>query len=242
MHLDFASEYARRSDEEIRLLIADRQNLVDEAREALDVEIHKRRSRGFDPDAREAGEPRVHVEEDEEEGNEVVVCSRELVFPKICPRCLSRKAESIVRISCASASSRGFILAFDFVSGLWGRLFFRYSVPFCRSCATSVRVRRCTETALILIAIAGYLYAAEHFRLSFFVCLMILILFIALGGMVWRLLDLSKRWPPAGIEILSKWSARERRLQFANPAYEKAFIALNGGIPPVERSGNGSPG
>jgi hypothetical protein len=241
MHLDFASEYARRSDEEIRLLMADRHNLVDEARDALDIEIHKRRSRGFDPNAREAEEPRIHVEEDEE-GSEVVVRSRELVFPKICPRCLSHEAGSIVRISCASASSRGLILAFDFVSGLWGYLFFRYPVPFCRSCATSMRVRRWTETALILIAIAGYLYAAEHFRLPFFVCLMILILFIALGGMVWKLLDLSKRWPPAGIEILSKWSARERRLQFANPAYEKAFIALNGGRQPVEQGGNGSRG
>ncbi len=54
MHLDFAGEYARRTDDEIRLLIAERQNLIDEAREALDVEIHKRRSRGFDPDARES--------------------------------------------------------------------------------------------------------------------------------------------------------------------------------------------
>jgi hypothetical protein len=242
MHLDFAREYAQRTDDEIRLLIPDRHNLVDQARDALDVEIHKRRSRGFDPDAREPDEPRVHVEEDEGEGNEVVVCSRELVFPKICPRCLSHEAGSIVRISCASASSRGLILAFDFVSGLWGYLFFRYPVPFCRSCATSVRVRRWTETALILIAIAGYVYATEQLRLSFFVCVMILILFIALGGMVWKLLDPSKRWPPAGIKILSKWSARERRLQFANPAYAKAFIALNGGIQQVERVGDGSPG
>jgi hypothetical protein len=232
MHLDFAGEYARRTDEEIRLLIADRQNLVDEARDALDVEIHKRRSRGFDPDAREAEKPRIHVDEDEE-GNEVVVLSRELVFPTLCPRCLSREAGSIVRISCASANSWGLILAFDLVSGLWGYLFFRYPVPFCRSCATSVRAHRWTEMALILIAIAGSVYAAEQFRLSFFVCLMILILFFALGGMVWKLLDLSKRWPSAGIEILSKWSAQERRLQFANPAYEKAFIALNRGRPPV---------
>jgi hypothetical protein len=42
------------------------------------------------------------------------------------------------------------------------------------------------------------------------------------------LLGLSKRWPPEGIEILSKWSAQERRIEFANPEYEKAFVALNG--------------
>jgi hypothetical protein len=45
MHLDFASQYARRSDDEIRLLIKDRHNLVDEARDALDVEVQKRRNK-----------------------------------------------------------------------------------------------------------------------------------------------------------------------------------------------------
>jgi hypothetical protein len=237
MHLDFASEYARRSDDEIRLLIKDRHNLVDEARDALDVEVQKRRSNGFQPHAHEPEEPRVHVEEDDEEGNEIIVHSRELIFPKICPRCLSHEAGSIVKISCASASSWGLVLAFDFVSGLWGYLFFRYPVPFCRSCATSVRVRRWTETALILIAIAGSLYAAIHFHLSALVLLLVLIGLFAVGGLLWKRLDLSKRWPPEGIEILSKWSARERRLQFANPAYEKAFIALNGARPrQVERA------
>ena len=228
MHLDFASEYARRSDDEIRLLIKDRHDLVDEARDALDVEVHKRRSDGFQPYVKEPEEPRVHVEEDDE-GNKVVVYSRELIFPKICPRCLSHEAESIVKISCASASSRGLVLAFDFVSGLWAYLFFRYPVPFCRSCATSVRVRRWTEMALILIAIAGSLYAAIHFHLSALVLLLVLIGLFAVGGLLWKLLDLSKRWPPEGIEILSKWSVRDRRLVFANPAYEKAFVALNKG-------------
>jgi hypothetical protein len=33
---------------------------------------------------------------------------------------------------------------------------------------------------------------------------------------------------PGGIEILSKWSARERRLEFSNPEYEKAFVVING--------------
>jgi hypothetical protein len=227
MHLDFASEYARRSDDEIRLLIKDRHDLIDEARDALDVEIDKRRSKGFDPNAREPEVPRVQVEEDEEEGNEVVVRSRELVFPKICPRCLSHEAGSIVKISCASASSGGLVLAFDFVSGLWGYLFFRYPVPFCRRCATSVRLHRWTEMALILMAIAGSLYAVIHFHLSAFVVLFVLIALFAVGGLLWKLLDLSKRWPPTGIEILSKWSSKERRIEFANPEYEKAFVALN---------------
>jgi hypothetical protein len=48
-----------------------------------------------------------------------------------------------------------------------------------------------------------------------------------IGLATWMLFGLSKRWPPAGIKILSKWSARERRLRFANPEYEKAFIELN---------------
>jgi hypothetical protein len=91
--------------------------------------------------------------------------------------------------------------------------------------------------ALILVAIAGSLYAAIHFHLSALVLLLVLIGLFAVGGLLWKLLDLSKRWPPDGIEILSKWSARERRLQFANPAYEKAFIALNGARPRrVERA------
>jgi cation transport ATPase len=231
MHLDFASEYAKRSDEEIRLLVKDRQNLVDEARDALDVEVQKRRNNGFQLHIHEPEEPRVQVEEDEEDGNEVVVRSRELIFPSLCPRCLSDEVGSIVKISCASASSWGLVLAFDFVSGLWGYLFFRYPVPFCRSCATSVKVRRWAEMALILIAIAGSLYTAIYFHLSALVVLLVLIGLFAVGGLLWKRLDLSKRWPPEGIEILSKWSARERRLQFANPAYEKAFVALNGARP-----------
>lgn len=93
----------------------------------------------------------------------------------------------------------------------------------------SVKVHRWTERAFFLIVICGYVYAVERLRLSFFVCLMVLIVFFALGGLIWKFLNLSKRWPPAGIEILSKWSARERRLEFKNSEYEKAFIALNGG-------------
>jgi hypothetical protein len=235
MDVDFAREYARRSDEEIRLLIKDRHDLVDEAREALDVEVHRRQSKGFDPHAREPEEPRVHVQEDEEEGNEVVVRSRELIFPKICPRCLSQETVSIIRISCTSASSGGLILAFDFVSGLWGYLFFRYPVPFCRSCAMLVRVRRWLGRALILFAIVGSLYAAIHLHLSTLMLLLTLIGCFALGGLFWKLLGLSKRWPPAGIEILSKWSARERRLEFAHPEYEKAFVAMNGRVRASDR-------
>jgi hypothetical protein len=233
MRLDFPSEYARRSDDELRLLIKDRQNLVDEARDALDVEVHKRRNNGFDPHAREPEEPRVHVEEDEE-GNEVVVHSRELLFPKICPRCMSPTAESTVRISCNGTS---FFLVMD----LWRYLFLRYPVPFCRTCARSVRVRRWTVRALILIACGGSIYASERSRRPTLTFLLTLVGLFALSGLAWKLLNLTKRWPPAGIEIMSLWSDQDRRLEFANPAYEKAFIALNGGRRPVERGGNGSP-
>jgi hypothetical protein len=219
MHLDFASEYAKRSDEEIRLLVKDRQNLVEAARDALDVEVRKRRSNGFDPHAREPEEPRVHVEEDDEEGNKVVVRSRELVFPKICPRCLAPVGGTL-RIVCPG-SSWGLFPVFRY-------LFFSYPVPFCRICAISMRLRSSVLWVLGVIAGTFAIYTTEHFHLSALIFLLILIGLFALGGLLWKFFDLSKRWPPAGIEILSKWSARERRLEFDHPEYEKAFIALNG--------------
>jgi hypothetical protein len=224
MHLDFASEYAKRSDEEIRLLVKDRQNLVEAARDALDVEVHRRRRNGFDPHAREPVEPRVLVDEDDEGGNEVVVHSRELSFPKICPRCLA-PADRFVRISCGDSS---FWIWFPAL-GLWGYLFFRYPVPFCRSCAMSVRWRRWIERALVVIAAIGSIYTVEHFHLSTLILLLILYGVFALAAMISMFLDRSKQWQPPGIEILSNWAAQERRLQFANAAYEKAFIAMNGG-------------
>jgi hypothetical protein len=232
MHLDFAREYARRTDDEIRLLIADRHNLVDEAQDALDVEIRKRRSRGFDPDAREPDVPRVHVEGDEE-GNEVVVRSRELVFPKICPRCLAA-ADGAVRMVCPGISWS--------ILPVLRYLFCSYSVPFCRRCARSVGLRRWAERILFVLAGAGLFVACLRFHLSGLAFGFTLLSLFLGAALIWTQIDRSKRWPPAGIKILSKWSARERRLQFANPAYEKAFIALNGGIQPVERVGNGSPG
>jgi hypothetical protein len=228
MGLDFASEYARRSDDEIRLLIKDRHNLVDVARDALDAEVHKRRSNGFQQHLDEPEEPRLHVEEDDEDGNEIVVRSRELTFPKICPRCLA-PADRFVRISCDGGSSWGLIPAFDYVLALWRYLFSRYPVPFCRSCAISVRVRRWMGRALVVMAIIGSIYMVENFHLSTLISLLILIGLFALAGVLWKLLGLSKRWPPSGIDILSAWSARDRRLQFAHPEYEKAFVALNSG-------------
>jgi hypothetical protein len=233
MHLDFAREYARRTDDEIRLLIPDRHNLVNEARDALDVEIHKRRSRGFDPDAREAEKPRVHVEEDKEEGNEVVVRSRELVFPKICPRCLS-PADGAIRMVCPGSSWS--------ILPVLRYLFCSYSVPFCRRCARSVGLRRWAERILYMFAGAGLFVVFLRFHLSGLAFGFTLLAVFFGAALIWKQIDRSKRWPPAGIEILSKWSAQERRLQFANPAYEKAFIALNGEIPPVSRGGTGSPG
>jgi hypothetical protein len=138
MHLDFASEYVRRSDEEIRLLIVDRQNLVDEAREALDAEVRNRRRNGFQTHVREPEEPRLHVEEEEDDDDEnvVVVHSRELRFPQVCPRCLA-PADAIVRISCFGGSSWGLIPILDYALGLWRYLFSRYPVPFCSKCGIS---------------------------------------------------------------------------------------------------------
>ena len=227
MHRDFASEYAKRSDDEIRRLLQDRHNLVDEARDALDVEVQKRRSSGFDPHAREPEEPRLHVEQDNVKGNKVVVHSRELIFPQICPRCLSHEASSIVRIPCASDSSWGFFLALDLVSGLVGYLFYRYPVPFCRSCAISVRVRRWVQRLFWVGVPVCTVYLAMGHHLSAWRFMAVTGCLYLIGLATWMLFGLSKRWPPAGIKILSKWSARERRLRFANPEYEKAFIELN---------------
>jgi large subunit ribosomal protein L35 len=228
MRLDFAGEYARRTDDEIRLLIQDRHNLIDEARNALDVEVHRRRSNGFQSHVHEPEEPRVHVEEDEEDGNEVVVRSRELVFPKICPRCLA-PADVFVRITCDGGSSWSFFPAVDLVLGMWRYLFFRYPVPFCRGCAISVRCRRWFKRLFFAgtIAISGYLavrYDLSALRFG----LVFLCLYLA-GFAIWMVLGISERWPPAGIDILSAWSARDRGLQFTHPEYEKAFVALNSG-------------
>jgi hypothetical protein len=236
MHLDFASEYARRSDEELRLLIKDRHNLVDEARDALDVEVQRRKSNGFQLHVQEPEEPRLHIEEDEEEGNEIIVHSRELIFPKICPRCLA-PANAVVRISCNDPGSWGLLAAADYLFHIIGYLFRSYSVPYCRACAISVRVRRWVQRLFFAGVIAWTAYLTVRYELSTWRFMLVFGCLYLVGVAVWMLLELSKRWPPAGVEILSRWTAQERRLQFANPAYEKAFIALNGARPRrVERA------
>jgi hypothetical protein len=227
MHLDFAKQYARRSDEEIRLLINDRHNLVDEARDALDVEVQKRRSNGFQLHVQEPEEPRLHIE-DEEQGNVVAVHSRELRFPNICPRCLA-PASAEVRISCNGGSSWGLIPAIDIVLGLWRYLFLRYPVPFCRACAVSVRVRRWMQRLFFASVIACTAFLTVRYGLGAWRFILVFSCLYLAGLAVWMLFGLSKRWPPEGIEILSRWSSKERRIEFANSEYEKAFVALNGG-------------
>jgi hypothetical protein len=107
-------------------------------------------------------------------------------------------------------------------------LFFSYRVPFCRKCAISMRLHSCALWVLGGIATAFSIDTTERFHLSALIFWLILIGLFASGVLLWKLFDLSRRWPPAGIEISSKWSARERRLEFANPEYEKAFVTLNG--------------
>ncbi len=225
MHLGFAGEYARRSDDEIRLLIRDRHNLVDEAREALDSEVHKRKQSGFQIHVQEPAEPRLDIEEDQEEGNVVAVHSRELRFPKICPRCLA-PADSIVRISCSGGS--GGFLGIDLVLGLWRYLFRRYPVSFCRVCAISVRVRRWVQRLFLAGVIACAAYLTVRYELSAWRFMLVFSCLYLVGVAVWMLFGLPKRWPPAGIEILSNWSSKDRRIVFANPEYGKAFVGLNG--------------
>jgi hypothetical protein len=228
MQLDFASEYVRRSDKEIRLLIADRQNLVDEAREALDAEVRNRRRNGFQTHVRKPEEPRLHVEEDDDDENVVVVHSQELRFPQVCPRCLA-PADAIVRISCLGGSSWGLIPILDYALGSWRYLFSRYPVPFCNKCAVSVRLRRWVERLFMLAVPSGSVYFSVRYHMGVFGFLVTCICLYAAGFGIWILSGMPKRWTPAGIEILSGWSSKDRRLAFANPAYEKAFVALNKG-------------
>jgi hypothetical protein len=228
MRLDFASEYVRRSNEEIRLLIADRQNLVDEAREALDAEVRNRRRNGFQTHVREPEEPRLHVEEDDDDENVVVVHSRELRFPQVCPRCLA-PADAIVRISCLGGSSWGLIPILDYALGLWRYLFSRYPVPFCSKCAVSVRLRRWVERLFMLGVPAGSVYLLMRYHMGVFGFLVTCICLYAAGFGIWILSGMPKRWAQAGIEILNGWSSKNRRLTFAKLEYEKAFVALNQG-------------
>jgi hypothetical protein len=222
MHLDFANEYARRSDDELRLLIKDRHNLVDEARNALDVEVDKRRSRGFDPHKCEPEQPRVHIEEDEddEDGNVVVVHSRELRFPKICPRCLA-PADRSVKISCDGGSSWHLIPVVDYGLGLWHYLLSRYPVPFCKTCAVSVRLRRWVERLFMLSVIASSVCLWMRHHMSAARCVFTFVGLYLTGVGFWMFSGMPRRWPSAGIEILSVWSAKDRRLAFAKPEYEK---------------------
>lgn len=228
MHLDFAKEYAQRSDEEIRRIIQDRHNLVDEARDALDLEVQKRKRSGFQLHVREPEEPRLHIEieEDDDDVNVVVVHSRELRFPKICPRCLA-PTSAVVRISCDGGSSWGLIPIVDYALGFWRYLFSRYPVPFCNKCAVSVRLRRWVERLFMVAVPAGSVYLLVRYHMSVFGFLVICVCLYAAGFGIWILSRMPKRWGPAGIEILSGWSSKDRRLAFAKPEYEKAFVALN---------------
>ena len=166
MHLDFAGEYARRSDDEIRLLIPDRHNLVDEARDALDAEVRNRRRHGFQTHVRVLEEPRLHVEEEDDYENIVVVHSRKLRFPQVCPRCLA-PADAIVRISCLGGGSGGLIPILDYGLGLWRYLFSRYPVPFCSKCAVSVRLRRWVERLFMLAVPASSVYLFMRYHMGY---------------------------------------------------------------------------
>jgi hypothetical protein len=175
----------------------------------------------------EPKEPHIHVDKDDEEGNEVVVHSRELIFPKICPRCLA-PANAVVRISCSDQGSGGLSAAADYLFHLIGYLFRSYSVPFCRACAISFRVQRWVQRLFFTGVIACTAYLTVRYELSAWRFMLVFGCLYLAGLAVWMLFGLSKRWPPAGIEILSNWSSKERRIEFANPEYEKAFVSLNG--------------
>jgi hypothetical protein len=116
----------------------------------------------------------------------------------------------------------------DYALGLWRYLFSRYPVPFCNKCAVSVRLRRWVERLFILAVPAGSVYFSVRYHVGVFGFLIACVCFYAAGFGIWILSGMPKRWAPAGIEILSGWSSKDRRLAFANIEYEKAFVAVNG--------------
>jgi hypothetical protein len=91
-----------------------------------------------------------------------------------------------------------------------------------------VKVRRWVQRLFFAGVIACTVSLAVRYGLGAWRFMLVFGCLYMVGVAIWMLLELSKRWPPAGIEILSKWSARERRLEFANPQYEKAFVDMNG--------------
>jgi hypothetical protein len=151
-----------------------------------------------------------------------------LRFPAICPRCLAQP-NAVVRISCDGGGSWGLVPALDFALGLWRYLFFRYPVPFCRGCAISVRLRRWVERLFLLSLVVGSVYLGVRYHFSAFRLVVALVCVYVAGVGFWMLSGMPRRWPPTGIEILSGWSAKDRRLAFAKPEYETAFVGLNGG-------------
>jgi hypothetical protein len=85
------------------------------------------------------------------------------------------------------------------------------------------------ERLFLLSVLGGCLYLLVRYHFSKGRLMLIFACVYLIGVGLWMILGVPKRWPPAGIEVLSGWSARDRRLAFEKPEYEKAFIALNGG-------------
>lgn len=216
--LDFVAEYANRSDDELRLLIKDRGDLVPRAQIALDAEIARRLPNGFQTEVDDG----PFAQPDPEQHDCVVVYSRSLIFPHICPNCAT-SASDYVRISCAS----DFVETFFPIIRIWRYLFSRYRVPFCAACANAISIRKWLQITFFFVALALTVYIAQHahsWRLAFFVTLSVL---YGIGGLLWKLTHLSERWPPPAIEILSSWSANERCVQLENAEYRAAFLQAN---------------
>ncbi len=215
MDTDFAHEYARKTDADLILLLRDKNNLLPLAQTALQVELSRRKltEKSFQDD-----EP-VAVEEPEfdESENTVAINAERLRFPKICPRCLSRETDSIVRISYQWDS-----LAIWFqVVAIWRYVFSRCPVPFCSKCARSILLRRSViNVGFISLLVIFIVYDGKHG----------LLLLFAIAGAAWALwilLGMRKRWPGEGIEILSRYRDRQVCFEFSQPEYQAEFIKLN---------------
>jgi hypothetical protein len=219
VNLDFAAEYAKKSDAELRLLLQDWAHLVQPARDALQVELSRRQLPAISGVSDETLDEEASGYDD---GDAVVVSSSNLRFPQICPRCLNPIDGAFVKIS----SPRDFLSSFFPIIAIWRYLFSLYSVPFCRRCAHSLRIRKWVIRLMIVgIGILSFVISEKFSKdtLAFLACLIIFGV-TALG--LWKLFGIEKRWPGAGITILRD-SYETVELEFAQSAYQAEFVKLN---------------
>lgn len=220
MEFDFVKEYSGKSDSDLILLFNDRKNLVATAREALQVELAKR---GLNEASLQADAPVAETRLSHEDANSIVVNSKQLKFPQICPRCLAASDKAIIRIS---PGQDFWGVRFPIVA-LWRYLFSRYRVPFCSRCARSIHLRRWTIRLGVIAIALGCLALSSAAGISGIAATFLLLTGLGTGWGVWKLLRVDRRWPGEGVEITSRPNDAFVRLLFKQSRYQEEFTKLN---------------